>query len=244
MTMRITTTQLIAGQPAPRVRQLMRAIGHRAWYVRGIADFFEITDSTARRLIRQLVREGYLERAEREWDKQPAWGLTDLGVSLAKATAARPITRARADQLLREVAARMAAVEAEPFAFRVSRGFVFGSYLDPLAERLGDLDVAVELLPRILDPDARWKFKEGRIRLAQHEGRRFGNISEMYDWPWREVMLFLRARRRALSLLDVGEKENRAFLVGVPHRQIFPPVGDGERPIHGLEAPCDCEARE
>src|SRR5947208_5083131 len=78
----------------------------------------------------------------------PWYELTDQGTRLAQASAAAPLRRATAERKLREFMARVEQVnQSEEFAYRVNRVVLFGSYLTD-AERVNDIDVAVELAPR------------------------------------------------------------------------------------------------
>jgi hypothetical protein len=73
---------------------------------------------------------------------------------------------------------------------------VFGSYLNGNG-RLGDLDVAIELAPRITDPDQRSK---AHLKYARDSGRRFGSFIDQLYWAEAEIYQVLKARRRTLSI--------------------------------------------
>jgi predicted nucleotidyltransferase len=74
---------------------------------------------------------------------------------------------------------------------------VFGSYLDPKRERLGDLDVAIKLRRCSDDEEVQKTVEESR-----RNGRRFANVLEWAFWPQSEVYRFLKARSRVLSVQD------------------------------------------
>jgi hypothetical protein len=92
----------------------------------------------------------------------------------------------------------------DEYAFIIRRVALFGSMLTDVRE-VNDIDLALELSPRLADKDAARRHEQQRIRLALNQGRRFSNIiSELY-WPRQEVRLFLKARSRVYSLHEMQE---------------------------------------
>jgi hypothetical protein len=104
------------------------------------------------------------------------------------------------------------------FLARVHKAVAFGSYIGN-ADRIGDLDVAIDLVRR--EPDFR-KHAEANNRRVNEEferGRRFDSILDQLFWWQREAMLFLRDRRRGLSLQDYAPI--REIVDASPHRVVF-----------------------
>lgn len=137
----------------------------------------------------------------------------------AQATAAAPLRRVTAERKLREFMARVEQVNrSEEFAYRVKRVVLFGSYLTD-AERVNDIDLAVELVPRWdgFNVGIQYHKEQERLRLAPRHGTR--NALAVEQWPWREVLLFLKARSRAFSLHDMRDP----ILYGIPRRVLYPP---------------------
>lgn len=203
----------------------------------------------ARRFMRALELAGYLEPAAKYFstERGPAWDLTDRGVSLSNATAARPITRKTADRLLAEVVTRIGELNAGDYAHRVARAFVFGSYLDLARDRVGDLDIAVEVQPRFADGNEQFKFERERAAAAERSGRRFRSFLEHLFWAGQESMRLLQGRHRSLSLLDIahGEERHRAIVFGGPHHQIYPVVPSQPSAVHrGTDAGDACRCAE
>ena len=85
------------------------------------------------------------------------------------------------------------------FLARVEKAVVFGSYLSRV-DRLGDVDVAIRLIPREPDHEKHSKANSRRVAEEYRKGRRFSNNIEQVFWWNREAMLFLRNRKRGLSL--------------------------------------------
>ena len=132
------------------------------------------------------------------------------------ATAAKPISRGTAERVLREFVDRMNAVNAaKEYAFKVKSAVLFGSILS-CADRLGDVDVAIDLRPRISD-SARFRQQCDRRRiLAEERGRAFPTVIEWATWPQKEVLLRLKARSRSLSLHEFDhlmEMENLRYRI-------------------------------
>jgi hypothetical protein len=128
------------------------------------------------------------------------WSLTDEGIRLRCATAAKPLHRATTECLLVKLLERIELLNADDrFLARVSRAIVFGSYLQS-NERFGDVDVAIELVPRCGDFHRLRAANDERVREEQASGRRFSNLVEQLFWWQQEAMLFLRNRKRGLSL--------------------------------------------
>jgi hypothetical protein len=129
---------------------------------------------------------------------------TEKGRRFGIAKATTPITRAKANELLLDLIERAKSINENPeFVFYVERIEVFGSYLTD-KELLGDLDVGVKI-------ERRYKGRlftqhnQQRIEMAKSGGRSFNNSTDQLNWPYLEVMLILKARKRGLSVHDINE---------------------------------------
>jgi hypothetical protein len=105
------------------------------------------------------------------------------------------------------------------FLARVEKAIVFGSYLSG-ADRLGDDDVAVHLVPRSPDPMGHREANDQRVAEEEQKGRQFRSFLDQAFWWEQEAMLFLRNRRRGLSLQHYGAI--REAVEASPHSLIFP----------------------
>ena len=85
------------------------------------------------------------------------------------------------------------------YAFKIRVVVLFGSMLS-CADRLGDIDVAIDLEPSFSDPIRRKQLCNRRRRLAQEQGRAFATRTRWALWPRDEVLIQLKARSRSLSL--------------------------------------------
>ena len=117
------------------------------------------------------------------------------------ATAAPPLHRETARRLIAGLIDRARAVNADDrWAYRVGIVVAFGSYVRGV-ERPNDVDIVCELRPR-------WKGERQRQQeqvRRETKGERFRNISEWATWPKLEIIRFLKARARGLSIHELED---------------------------------------
>jgi hypothetical protein len=152
-------------------------------------------------LAESLVHDGYLEHdhelENREQAQLPWYSVTLTGKEIARASAARRISRKTACTALHEFIGRVHLVNKNrAYLYTVSRVAVFGSFLQG-ADRLGDVDVAIDLSSRIAIKGNWWKTFQ---KHAWKSGRSFRSFEDEIDWPRREVILKLKARKRSISI--------------------------------------------
>ncbi|MEI6623634.1 MAG: hypothetical protein WCP28_17220 [Actinomycetes bacterium] len=168
--------------------------------IRAVAIEQGLSTDDASDLLDCLVEAGYLKTKQYH---DPGSGTltvfatTISGGALAGAAFTRPISRKKAEQLLDGLVARAALYNDTPDKpMVVAQVSVFGSYLDPQASELGDLDVQVTLEPRTAEAtDPAWL-----LDYAADSGRNFSNIVECLAWAEREVFLLLRNRSSYISI--------------------------------------------
>jgi hypothetical protein len=101
---------------------------------------------------------------------------------------------------LKEVIERAQRFNAVPgHVIEVTELIVFGSYLDPAVDRLGDLDLAVKFRDLLSDatPDERTK---KRLAYARASGRQFPHFNAKLSWPEGEALLVLRKRSPTINI--------------------------------------------
>jgi len=214
--MNIDPHAIIAGQPAFKIRSLFRKADSSSWGAEFVAEELSITLKAARSVIQELHQLGYIERDPRFGDGP--WSKTTLqGNALALASAMRPLRRSSADRALAEFLDRVQQLNADPYyLYKVRKVLLFGSMLTEAAQ-VGDVDLAVELVHRIDDPTKRARAEDERIGVAIRGRRHFANAFAQISWPQHEVMLFLKARSRILSLHEPDDP----ILMMAPTRIIF-----------------------
>lgn len=146
--MHVDPRERIAGIPILEVRRLLRRLNQSdASAERLVATVLSIPESAASVLITELLRKHLIERV-RQHDGEDWFSVTVAGRALASASAAKPIRRKTADDLLAKLMERVRLVNADSsFLYTVTEVRVFGSYLSD-AERLSDVDVAIDVARR------------------------------------------------------------------------------------------------
>ncbi len=238
--MRVASTDVIAGWLATVVRSLLRDMRSASiCTVAGIGSLLPAGSPTAEETVAGLLDAGLIERGHQqtgriivgdgEYDKLnddqlESYTTTIAGNALAIAKFNKPVTRRTAERALAALLERVDTVNGPdaPFAYRVERVVVFGSYLTD-AQRLGDVDVALVLRVKFDDGGssksaAQQEAEAQRIEAALAAGRRFPHFVARLAWPENEVQLFLRAGSRVLSFHDRDDP----ILEQVETRQVFP----------------------
>jgi hypothetical protein len=215
--MRVSKDDVICGLPAPAARQLMRA--YSDYHSPDLAaEMLGLDPDAAEEQLRELEAAGYLHQTERESAVGDLrWITTVLGNALAHASFSKPISRATAERHLAQVVERAAAYNADPgYLLTVKEIAVFGSYLNPDVDRLGDLDLAVTVVRRETDGD---RHVDHVLRYAKASGRNFRVFIEQLFWPSRELILILKNRSPAISITneDIGKLTDRFKIVYTVH---------------------------
>jgi predicted nucleotidyltransferase len=241
MTMRITQ-QKIGGVSATDVRNLLRKCGggfredwleeemskllfrrkfghsYLYWYPEEASAFRR----EAAPLIQGLVEQGFVEFDEERAQKEKGMGdnpqdkrwckLTERGEELSRATAAKPVHRKSADKAIQGLMERVHIVNADDrFLYRITAVVLYGSYLRG-AERPADVDLAIEVERKIDDFE---KFHEACWKHLHDSGRAYQRIGYEFDFPRLEVFVFLKQRKRILSLHSLHD------FVGMEKRENF-----------------------
>lgn len=96
------------------------------------------------------------------------------------ASAAWPVTRAKADQIFADFMERVQKVNDDPYyLFRVTRVVLFGSYIRD-TPTVNDIDIALQLVPKIDDLNRRGEIYEQRRRESP---RNFRNLIDLIGCP-------------------------------------------------------------
>jgi len=208
--MRLAANGTLLGYPTPLVRKLFQR-GRSSWELWLVKEVLEVSGEEALRFLEAARSEGYVTQDERS-------GLhnTAKGNAVAMATFAKPISRKTADKVLADFMQRVRTVnEDDHYLYKVIRVVVFGSYLSD-KDKLGDIDLAVKMAPKIADRDALMDLSVQRFRES---GRRAYSILDDISWAEREVQLFLKSRSRSLSL-HFWDSDDKLVYAG-PHKVLY-----------------------
>jgi predicted nucleotidyltransferase len=200
---RISKDEIIAGYPALAVRGFLRRYRVFDITAPAVAQELHIDELAAQKFLCAIESLGLIEVAETApQDSEPTYSITIKGNALANASAAKPIRRSTAELALSQFMTRLDRFNAsDEYVYRVKSAVLFGSMLSD-AERLGDVDIAIELEPKMADEAAFRKLCDARRKLAMRRGKCFQSTVDWAYWPRMEVFYVLRARSRALSLQE------------------------------------------
>jgi predicted nucleotidyltransferase len=202
MTLDLSSVPAVAGEGAMRIRDILRR-SHGAFREDWLTDKFRYDARRANEIAKAMEKAGYVQRdEEREHENNslfPWYSVTDAGREIIRASAAIRIKKETAAAQLTEFMKRVHMVNASPkYLYSVKRVAVFGSFLGR-RERLGDVDVAVDLKSRVpIDKNHEWL--EHFRQHAWESGRCFSTWDDEVDWPRREVLLMLKSSKRCISI--------------------------------------------
>jgi predicted nucleotidyltransferase len=199
MTMQINSGQTLAGVSILEFRRFFRLLvshHHESFDKEWLVKQLQLSDAQGDRVLEELAGHGYISLGPSQ-HKKFEYQITELAYELVRSSAAKRISPTTAQDALQGLMSRAEEINSDPkYLYSVCSVVLFGSYLNG-GQRLGDLDVAVEVTPRIKDPDERTK---AHLRYARDSGRRFSNYTEELYWAEAEIYQVLKARRRTLSI--------------------------------------------
>lgn len=141
----------------------------------------------------RLAADGYVEHIQdTQWG--PMWQTTGAGNAIANHRWTKPVTRKTAERLLMEASQRAALFNDDSSrAMVIARLRVFGSYLDPERDRLGDVDLAFDLRERrqLSRGEATAYARQARVLYVDGFDHR--------AWLRAEAMRFVKGRSIAIS---------------------------------------------
>jgi hypothetical protein len=171
MTMQINSRRTIAGIPILEVRRFFRrVVAHhhdsfdKEWLLREL----RLSEAQGDQVLEELVTQGFVSiEPSQHNDRQ--YQIAELARELVRSSAAKRISRTTAQGGLEGLMLRVREINSNSkYLYSVCSVVVFGSYLKD-GERLGDVDVAIELSSRLEDPN---KGSEAHLRYAEESGRR------------------------------------------------------------------------
>lgn len=203
----------VAGLPVLRVRDALKACrGPEGFYAERLAARLGLAPPEAAVVLR---RAGQPRLRGRLAD-------TTAGNALTMAKATPPVSRAKAEAALATFLARVADVnEPDRFLCRVEEVELFGSFLDPTVDPLGDVDVAVAIRLRPTDANV----AQLSLAHARASGRRFASFTDEMFWPEMEVRLYLKGASRLVSMTTTDD----AILKSAAHKRVYSLADEGGR---------------
>jgi hypothetical protein len=201
--MRLNRGDRIAGIDGLHLRKYFRRFGSEQVNYATVIEEFSVNRRKAENILAELLKLEMICLCELQGNKDMvSYQTTIKGNALGMAKASKPVTRAAAERVLQELLDRVQAVNERPeLAHRVESMVVFGSYVSK-AERLNDLDIAVELKAKWHDHASFESFRIASMDRAHANGRRFRNVVEAVCWPQIEVLSILKNRSRTISFCE------------------------------------------
>jgi predicted nucleotidyltransferase len=172
-----------------------------------------------------LVQVGYLEEGE-GFHGSPVVTVTIRGGQFAHAKVGSGIKRATARRALVGLLERAEGLRKDPhYLAYPGRLVVFGSYISTDRDRIGDVDVAVEIRDKrepYSDFDSFIEAVRRELQRREELGipiRGYRARGMPFDWPIDEAWMVLKNRTRALELLAMSG--TKKILEEQPHRCIY-----------------------
>ena len=239
--MRIDAKGEICGYPALMVRKTLRSLRTAdGWGLLALEATAKLSPGAGRALAEALQMNGLIELTD-----PGRWTVTQAGRTLAAATAAAPVSRRTAERALEQFLERVARVNGDPyFLARVNRLALYGSMLRPEVERLSDVDLAIQLVPKEADFERLREANAERVEQLAHLGQRFNNFLEGQFCWFLETFRFLKGRSRVISLADYTVEKR--LVLAVPHRMLLgePDELEPEPPPEALPTPRKRRSRD
>lgn len=204
--MRVAKSDVIAGLPAELARAIVRRFRGREMAAEAVADLLEGTGAEPRVVLAQLKAAGYLEKVQVDHRGDTWWDTTVQGNALAMASFGKPISRKTANRLVSELLERARAYNADPVKPLFLNSLrVFGSYLNPEIDPLGDVDIELTYGRRITDPKVVSAY-------ARASGRSFNTYVDQLMWPQTELVQHLRKRSAFINITleDITQLTDRS----------------------------------
>jgi hypothetical protein len=239
--MKLNRGELVAGMDILKLRHVFRKFARGNLSNDAIMKEFSVTARKANKMLADLVTLELICPCEIRHNKETRYYETTIrGNALGFAKASKAVSRVTTDRVLGEFLDRVSRVNGRTeLAYYVESVVVFGSYLSN-AERLNDLDIAVELVPQWND-DATFKTVcKASTDRAYATGRRFRDFFEQMAWPRTEVMLILKNRSRTISFCErdsLFKMEDLRYCVLIGNKERIAALIEHGRPVERLPGP-------
>jgi predicted nucleotidyltransferase len=216
--MRLDLKETIAGLPIIKIRDVLRRAGSDEWQVEYFAHQLKLPVPKARKVVQELLERRWIERVPPPpRRKLPIYyRRTLLGGSVALAKAIKPLSRPKAEQILKEFLTRVDEVNArDELTHIVTRVRLFGSLLDRTKEDFGDIDLVMDIEQRPIPGRDLVKYS---LERARQSGKRFNNYLQELFYGETEVRRLLKGGSRYLSFHRASDLQQ----TGAKSKVIFP----------------------
>jgi len=227
--MHIDPDEKLAGYRQIEIRDLLRQLRNKpdGWEISLIEKSLHVSCDEAINLAKELKGRDFIRSGGRiskrnlngfRDEELTIWELTDKGRRFAKAST-EWISREQAREIISSLLKRIEQANQNPeIIYTISRALVFGSYIATDNQRLSDVDVALEFIPKEQDSQKQEELNETRRCQAETRGKRFEDFQQRQAWPEDEVYNFLQEDSCHLDFDKV------AFVLeeNLPYKEIYP----------------------
>ena len=213
--MKIDKNKRINNIPIIKIRNFLRRFsrGSSEDLLTHISGYFNLTKQKATKIIEALVEEGYIEK------EGEVFYCTIKGNALSNVRFIKRMNKEKADKEFSEFMKRVENLnQNNEFIYQVKRIVIFGSYLNPENKDFGDIDIGIELEPRIKDKKAFELAENEIISNAIENGKVFSNIVDELFYPQNLVFKYLKNKSRYISIHRMDQVEG----LNAIYNQVFP----------------------
>lgn len=213
--MKIDKNKRINNIPIIKIRNFLRRFSRVSSedLLTNINGYFNLTKQEATKIIEALVEEGYIEK------EGEVYYCTIKGNALSNVRFIKRMNKEKADKEFSEFMKRVENLnQNNEFIYKVKRIVIFGSYLNPENKDFGDIDLGIELEPRIKDKKAFELAENEIISNAIENGKVFSNIVDELFYPQNIVFKYLKNKSRYISIHRMDQVEG----LNAIYNQVFP----------------------
>lgn len=95
---------------------------------------------------------------------------------------------------------------SEEYLYKVTKVWLFGSYLRPDVTELNDIDIGIELTSKYSDPTIRIKKDLEYSAMAMQNGQRLSSLINKLSFPQEEIKKILRNKSQYISLHTTSDQ--------------------------------------
>lgn len=212
--MRIQKRETIAQISILKLRDYLKKFTSKTISISHLAAHFQLNPLELQSLMKELLKRQLIIQEKGKYQ------LTLKGRALCIARCVPPLSRAKADRIFHAFMQRVEEINRNDFyLYRVSKLFLFGSYLNPDNSDFGDIDIAFELEQKIKDvKEFLWQ-NEQLVEKAKQQGHPFPSLWSEISYSHRLVLGKLKNRSPYISLHPIFKEK---ILNTTPYKQIYP----------------------
>jgi len=201
--MNIDSKSIVCGLPALELRKLLLSIKSLSFDLKIIRNQLKFYSKKAQVIIDNLLVSGYIEKDMERKTKVQRYIITLKGSAFALASAAKPYKRATVDRAYKALMERVEEINSSTqFLHEVTKVTIFGSYLGH-SDYLGDLDLVIEIEPKISDIDEFMLEQAALVQDAINSGEKIQDYIHELHFSELKTRKYLKNRSPILSIHSI-----------------------------------------